>query len=610
LRWLLGLTTLSCAGSSSPDAASPRRDEATVEIGSTQGVAAPSLPFETFAPEPKPSWPKKPYGDDAVLAPTSPKCRFVNSWGPPRCLEEKDPERALFDALQLAESKRPRLADGTVLDEPLSGLALGLIRDEQLRHLEACEWPPHFVLLLRVELFRECGAEIANVESGATAQLPDDVQAVLHALSFSSRVERFSRAAEESVGPIDEKRAERYAEGELKPWLEPRVEWLRAQRDVPDEFAKGSYARAVASWALAEAWVRLLLAPRAKGSTATRELLSAYEQRVRFFGALDALLDPIWTEAGPVLQRALTTVAHQGTVRPPGGGRWLQQTVAHLLERRPAAVAFFRLQLPRLALAETPLARHALFERLPPHLAARLLNGDELTDPATLASLSTQGLGPEVRRRLAEQDNVAAHWALAQLRLRTGLLSHEREQFEWAHSHLERLLRLGGSDDSIGADVTALLALTDALQKGPEHADRWATGAGLPFVTDGLLSLPPSVPEFDRNIAAANHFELTWAGGNPIEALANAARTLKPLRQALATSPHGCALEDSRLDKGLLGPMEPKADARCAELRTEAELNPPGRPLFTRCGPLAWQDQRAMETPTPLDEYCVPPKRK
>jgi hypothetical protein len=603
--WLLPLSfiVLSCAGGSSKEPVAPRGDEVTVEIGSAPDVVAPALPFETFAPEPKPTWPKQHYGDDAVLSPSPPMCKVVNSWGPARCFAATDPEEALLDVLRLPESGRQRLPDRTVVHEPLSGLALGMIRDEQLRHLEACDWPAHFVLLLRTELFRECGAELANVESGATTRLPADVQAVLHALSFASRVERFARAAEASEGPIDEKRAQHYAELELKPWFERSVEWLRAQRGVPNEFAKGSYAQALVSWALAEAWVRLLHAPRVLGTTATRELLSAHKQRVGFFASLKAVVDPARAEAQDTLQRGLAALSHQGVVRAPGGQHWVERAVSLLTQRRPEAVAFFRVHPPRLALAETPGSRHALFERLPSALAARLLNDGDLTDRSMLASLSTQGLGPEVRRRLAEQDSVAAHWALAQLRLRVGLLSHEREQFEWAHSHLQRLVQLAGAA-SVNADVTALLALTDSLRNGPQHADAWPTGVGLPFVTNGLVALPASVPEFDRNLAVVNHFELTWAGGATFEALRGADQAVNPVREALAASPYGCALEDSRFDKGLQGPMASGPEARCADLRAEAEFNPPGRPLFTRCGPLGWQDQRAMETPMPLEAYC------
>jgi hypothetical protein len=456
-----------------------------------------------------------------------------------------------------------------------------------------------------MELFGECAEELAGADS-TEVELPPGVQALVHAYVFAARAERFSAAADKRPSEVGSD-ATTYVEKRLEPWLEPRLQWLGQQEPAVEEFAAGSYAQAVATWALAEAWISLLRAPTVRPYLHDAALKRDYEARTRFYRGIDEATAVALARSREPLQRALTALARQGTLFPRHTERWLTDAVKQLTEPKRRDVPLFRVFPPELSLPRQPTPAQMLFERLPPHYAAMLVQEQDLLDAQTLASLVSRGLAPSVRRRLSTEP--AQLWALAQLRLRLGLLSHERQQFQWAHGRLAQLERVGvDRRRSAGApgELSAVLALADALQRGPEDASAWAK-KDVVFSTVALLALDGTLSERERALARANASELVWASPVSVGTLSEAVRGLRGARAALVGTPYACSIQDSLDAKGTgsWSPFGPRA--RCEQFKLELATNPAAaaqKRAFVHCGPLAWRDQRKMKQSVLFAEHC------
>ncbi len=569
----------SCAGR--PGSSAPAtRDAIPKPAGAARSESRapePRSTEESFPRAYEPTWPNRTYGSDAVLAPLPASCGRV--------------------------ARRPRVACSAG-DQPLRALAETLRaqpdvqRDERLWALEACDqFPAGFIRQVRAELFIACAPTIADLGAAESSKLPAEARATLHAFVFANRLERFgASAAQPLVDEVTPKVADDYVARYLAPWLNERVAWLKLQEAVPAHFAQGSYARAVALFALAEAWAKLKSASAVRPPKLGGELTRDYERRKEFYGKVDEATRELKAAGREVSRQALDAVAWQGMTLPHFGRVWLgaaHSSAAGTTRSTP----LFRLLLPRLELAENVTPLQQVVESLPPYYAVELVSADDLADRATLASLLVQGLAPKTRQSLMATAKPDQLWALAQLRVRLGILTHQRQQFEWAAEHLRRL------DDQRESEL--LMALADTLRHAQLQA---AAGDEHPPSAFSRATLAPLVnvaehgaTALNRALARANVGELAWWGAAPVSQLEQGYKDLSDAYSQLEGTPLASCVAESMADKAEARPFSRAWP--CDSYRPE---NPrkPERLYFGACGSLGWQQQRRLETPVTLDELC------
>lgn len=639
LRWLgqLALSTaVGCgAGASAPNPpgrAPASEPAATAAADRAQGEPVSARQARAVEPERFPApleaaWPASNYGSDALLTPPAPECSRVARQPPPTC-GAADPVAALaaaFEPVSLTGAGSPGTR-GRAQRRSHQRYAEALKRDRRLWELEGCTaFPPGFVRQLRAEALAACAPQIARLDSVESAQFPRPVRATLSALAFRARLLRFSERVRAPVVLGSRQAMARFL-AELPGWVEQHFEWLEAQQAVPHQFAERSYARAVAWWALADAWADIQRASAIRPRI-PNELKRDYEGRTQFYGACDAASAPLRTGGVQVFAAALEALSWQGVTSPLASG-WLREAVrpAALSKRRPSP--FFKVLLPRLELAEKPTARQRLFESMPPYYAEQLVTREDLRDRATLASLLTQGLGPGLRRQLVESRSPSPVqlWALTQLRIRLGLLTHERRQFEWAREHL-KLLRAsarGGDRQArasrgalpAGDGVEFMSALAETLASGPAGVSQWSSHPAPLFDVTPLRRVAengiPSELSWLARVAAA---ELAIAGPADIDRWQQASRELELAKTALEGTPHGSCVASSLREKSdhWSGPWEgtrarcEQAKLRAAEARASG-LPPPKDPAaavrYGPCSTVAFQRQRRLEARSLVDRDC------
>jgi hypothetical protein len=572
---------------------------------------APSVAQEHIILAASQTWPEHLPGSDAVLAAAPALCRNVNP-SPTRCTLRGDPVQALADALTM-----PALSDGDVwaLRRQLQlGRAApswqrnpkdvakrqqaSLQRDQRLAGLQPCAaFAAGFIQQLRADLFAQCSHTIARVNSPATAALPNDAQAVLRALDFASRLLRFTVELARPGKAITKERVASYAERELLPWVTTRADWLHEQNAAVDAFTAGSYAHAIALWAHAEAWAALIhilpvLALRAEPSA-----LQDYELRHAMGARVEALVAAPLERGAPRFALALNAIGASGSTQPRHAERWLLAALnAVRTGRKAPSSALLRLIVPRLDLPPTPNPRQRLWELLPAHYASGLVTDVDVSDRASLASLTTQGFAPALRQRLidtAHAASSAAHarskvsaersWALAQLHLRLGVLSHERVQFQWAQQHVQALNAVphhfsDANDGGRRADVDLLSALVDTLVQAPADASEWPPAVAFDTHRLDAFSEASSTPHTQRWIAKANSIELRVAAPLPHAEYIAALSPLSDIARELKGTVHACVVNEN---------LDERKDTWGMDTGTCPE----------RCPALGWQHQRLVERP-------------
>lgn len=428
------------------------------------------------------TWPDKEYGDPELLQPMDRACSRVAAGS--CALNGKDRQR-------LAEA----LASALETASPLQ-------RDHALAAQQTCElYPNGLIAVLRADLWSECAEPIAA--AALAGEIPEDRRAVLEALRFAARVERLRPRFRTAPRKITSGNVEQYPR-QLESWLHESSEWLQAQETAVTGFTPATYPRAVASWALARAWLELLASPRIKLPTEalSREVAESDSSREQLRAAIDRLSAESSQRTRQAAFEALRELGVSGVVRSTRIDEWLDDAVVQAL---PIRSPYLGLLLPPVRLPRTPTARERAFAALPSYYSAWLIESEPLDQLTTgeVEALLFRGLAPELRARVLSrlvvqpQDSQAAAplpeelrttliWALERSYVRSGVLSHEGSSFVYAASWFEQVPN-GRLPENAREERTWLTALTAALRSGPQRAPLWEKG-NVAFAWDVLLS--------------------------------------------------------------------------------------------------------------------------
>lgn len=496
------LGDLGCgARQSAPASAASAAASASEKAERATPNAEPRLPIEAWTPA-EPTWPDKEYGDSALLQAVAHICSQVAAG---TCIFDGKDRQILQEAL----------ASALELTSPLQ-------RDQALAAQQTCEhYPSGLVAALRADLWSECTEPIAA--AALAREIPKERRALPEALRFAARVERIHPRFRTAPATITASKLDAYP-SQLESWLNQSSQWLSAQESAVNGFTPGTYARALASWALARAWLELLSSPRIRlpPKVLSRPVLEADSMRQQLRGATAALSAEPTQRARRAVFDALRELGVSGVVRSERIDAWLDDA---LIQALPIRSPYLGLLLPPLRFAEAPTVRERYFAALPSYYAAWLLDAEPLEQltAGEVEALLLRGLAPELRSRLSSrlpaepQDAQTAQplptnlrtvlaWALGRSYVRSGLLSHEGRSFDYAASWFGQLpsgdLPEGGRDERAW-----LVALTAALRPGPQNAPAWET-EDVTFDWEMLLSddvqqtLPPQWAALGRANAA------------------------------------------------------------------------------------------------------------
>jgi hypothetical protein len=330
---------------------------------------------------------------------------------------------------------------------------------------------------------------------------------------------RWSRAVEKPTpyqGAGADDSLEQYLAKTLRPWKTRQLARLDALSSADGLFEREGYGATIA--ALARALAMHELYSVARSSPIATQLKKDYEQRTRYFSALERELADIRLRMGREDARVAELLFEQGIHRAVDADQWFGLQPAQLVNLRiepPAAVE--------------PTSDKERIVRQLPGLYVQLLFGAAALDDRRLVRLMIEpGLTPWQRRALtsrkldAATDEVLAYFQAA-LAFRTRRLAH----FGEVVARLEAL-----PTRSAAADL--LLATARSARSGQLLLDpRTGAEQGWQFDTTPLLALAAAAGSLrERAFALNNAAWLSVAANTP--ASLNTAAELASRAQALA----------------------------------------------------------------------------
>ncbi len=615
------LLVASCRGPAQPTQPSAQlKHESAPELG-TPGrelvqAVSPQTVEEELADDAEPRWPELLAASPAVVAAEQPSCRAAAR---NRQCTTNEPLAALASALTQVEPKA---------------------RDRALSNIATCDGlPPGLVNVLRAQLWPACGERLA--ERALSEQTPPAVHALLVAASYAARQHRFRLALLARDPPlITASEAESYLTRRLEPWLQPRVKWLREQQRLLDGFADHSAAQALALWSLSESWVSLGTSTWVRPRRLGQAVRTSYDLRQGFYSNVEPTRQQLKTEATPLVLRAFDAVSARGSLRAGGSGAALESSIRYIWPKKLVASPPLALVLrPRLDLPRSESPLQTLLARLPPHYVAWLwaagtLSFDSL-DAQSTELLLEQGLSPGTRRLLARRLRLAQasgdaqteswlRWARVRFRVRLGLLSHDRRQFEWALSDLARLRSLHAHhkqqrqqvlwDEATWGELRLAEALCAALVAGPkdllEWSERWASQAPIepreapidPLDTAQLhrLAEDRSISTFLRGLSSASAASLDGASARGIPSLKAVYRLLETAADDVKSDVYWACIDSQRV--GLRDTWGMPELPRCEQMKFELAQHPDQESKligkYGRCPLWHWNYQRELDART------------
>ncbi len=618
-----GVVVVAACGCTSVEPTSPQKpaQQAVVHSAGTSHLRSPVGTrggvdvrlFESFAARVQARWPSLDAEPKGLLAPTPSSCPTSTRTAPVVGASEMS---VRGDSKDIISKLGAALARQAPAERDVALLAL------------VGDWPLSRGVLdaLRADLWSECADSITDAALAAESVGTDP--GLLQALRFAGRVNRFGVALGGESERISPSAVQTYRRQVLEPWLAPRVAWLRTQSRLAGEFTE-AYPRALAAWAVAQAWARLFHAPVARASGAGGDVLRDYELRTRLYSDVRDALSTTLPEARRDLLRALHAISVTGALHSEHVRPWLADGLALFDDGKLGRSPLSQLILPHLELREPPRPLDVVIEVLPPHYWARMIEAG-IAEPSAMGALELEsvvmsGFAPELRRaitdhitslpvtaRVALSENEQRWvWALARHYLRAGLMSHESAQFEFA-AHWFSLLSATEPSAWLEAHLPSLhfqRLLVDALAKGPRNAAEWGTGtASLPLQELTVWASREDVASGVRAFAAADAAVLSSVGPLDVQGVKQLSHLVRQSTSLDDGRPFSsCIAEIGRsLSDTWSGPIEGPA-ARCEQYRETlrragTSLRSPTvvkRALDMRMAPCpawAWSEQRVVVT--------------
>ncbi len=359
------------------------------------------------------------------------------------------------------------------------------LRDEVLASLEPCEvFPGGWVRALRAELGpAECAdamaapvllleaTERAKQEAERQQQIPGDIEQVLVGLAIASRLQRLTEPVPEPPADADRTAFEAYFESALKPWVLTRTQIVH-ELSLQGSALRG-YARAVV--AVEAAVADLAFVQTARDVPLPSEMAADPRVREAYYAALDEALEPRKRRGRDAALVGLSDLAELGVINSARLERARSILAASYAGARITALD--RLVLPPMGAADASTVELRLLAALPTFFAQHLLASVDVTKPAQLRAMLSQGVYPSARAQLDSAPLSAASAGLyARALVSLGQRYYRSAEFSRAAAVVGVVLAPG---QKAPPENQLLAALASALKEGPKDAAHMMLGGPL-----------------------------------------------------------------------------------------------------------------------------------